>query len=367
MIAAADTMRPGRSRPQGALFSRLILLVLVVCGLAAAELADRDLVALAEGRHPRDAAIDRALDFLRTQARPSGALSEQHPTALTALAVMAHLAAGRTTEDAASGELLRRGIEHVLDGQDLDGYFGRKDGSRMYGHGIATLMVAEAFGLCRDEMLEARMRLALEKAVAVTVKAAQIAKSDQYAGGWHYEPNGKSSDLSLSGWQLMALHATDQVGLAVPPAVIQGAARYARNRVTEDGKVSYNNIGDDRPALRGLALLSAGVGGGLDTPEGKRHIASITARIVADPIQWQGAFLFYRFYYDAVGLNRAAPEQWATYGDQLEKLLIEHQSPDGSWPTAPGDNEGGFGPTYRTSMAVLALTVRRHVLPAYQR
>jgi len=347
-----------------------VLLLSLVTGAAtmpAAELSDRDVLAIAEGRHPRDAAIDRALTFLRTQARPSGALSEQHPVALTALAIIAHLAAGRTTEDGASGALLKRAIEYVLDNQDIDGYFGRKDGSRMYGHGIVTLMLAEAFGLCRDDSLEARIRIALDKAVALTVKAAQVQKSPQHAGGWRYEPNDNNSDLSLSGWQMMALHATDQVGIAVPPEVIAGALAYMRNRVTEDGKVSYEGLGDDRPALRGIALLCLGAGGALETPEGAKMAKAISARIAADPLQWQGEFFFYRAYYDAVGLNRSAPDLWSTYGDQLEKILIEHQSPDGSWPTPPGDNEGDKGLTYRTSMALLALTVRRHVLPAYQR
>lgn len=43
------------------------------------------------------------------------------------------------------GEALRRALAFVLrpDRQDKDGYFGRADGSRMYGHGIICLMLGE--------------------------------------------------------------------------------------------------------------------------------------------------------------------------------------------------------------------------------
>ena len=42
-------------------------------------------------------------------------------------------------------------------------------------------------------------------------------------GGWRYTPDATDSDLSLSGWQLMSLHAAQQVGVEVPSGVIDGA------------------------------------------------------------------------------------------------------------------------------------------------
>jgi hypothetical protein len=100
-----------------------------------------------------------------------------------------------------------------------------------------------------------------------------------------------------------------------------------------------------------------------DAPE----LSRVVARILSDPISWQGQWFFYRVYYDAVGMSRAAPEQWDAYGKHIEKLLCEHQNQDGSWSNPPGGNEGDHGPVYMTSLALLALAVNRHVLPAYQR
>ncbi len=233
----------------------------------------------------------------------------------------------------------------------------------MYGHGITTLMLAEALGMIIDEEREEAVRAALERAVAVTVAAARVPKSAQHRGGWRYQPRDQGSDLSLSGWQLMSLHACAQVGIDVPEAVIADAVAYARRLTSPDGRVGYESPGQDHPGLRGAALLSFAVGGQQDAPE----VARIADRILRQPIAWQGSWFFYRAYYDAVGLSRAVPAQWSAYAATLEGVLIDHQSEDGSWPTPPGDNEGNHGVVYRTAMATLALAVGKQVLPAYQR
>jgi hypothetical protein len=332
--------------------------------LAATELSDAEVIQALTVEAPRDRAIRTALGFLRSQSdRHDGSCGDRVKTAMTSMAVMAHLAAGITPDDAEHGEWMHRCLRYVLANQDENGYFGQNDGSRMYGHGITTLMLAEALGMSRDEELDERLRGALERAVAVTVNAARVHKQPGHEGGWRYQPGEDKSDLSLSGWQLMSLHATEQVGITVPEQVIAGAVAYAKHLVTADGKVGYENPGDDHPALRGLALLSLAIGHQAESPEA----AHVVARIQSDPITWQGQWFFYRVYYDAVGMSRVAPDQWDVYGKQLEKMLVEHQSPNGSWSAPPGGNEGDQGVVYCTSMAVLGLAVNRHVLPAYQR
>jgi hypothetical protein len=330
---------------------------------AAAELSDQEIIQLLTVEQPRDRAIRHGLAFLRLQQAHDGSVGSQVRTAMTSLAVMAHLAAGITPDDPEFGEWMHKCLQYVLTQQDENGYFGQLDGSRMYGHGITTLMIAEALGMIRDEELDERLRGCLERAVAVTVNAAKVHKAPGHEGGWRYQPSEDKSDLSLSGWQLMSLHATQQVGIAVPEAVIQGAVNYAKRLTTAEGKVGYDNPGEDHPALRGLALLSLMIGHLQDAPELKKVIA----RIQSDSISWQGGWFFYRVYYDAVGMSRAAPEQWEAYGKHIEKLLCEHQNQDGSWSNPPGGNEGDHGQVYMTSLALLALAVNRHVLPAYQR
>lgn len=340
----------------------------------AAELSDQQVIDALTIEVPRDVAIRKGLEYLRARQQPDGSVGEKIPTALTSIAVMAHLAAGVTPSDPQYGPWIRNAVEFVLSKQDKDGYFGSLDSSRMYGHGMATLMLAEALGMCRDETtsmgrdLDERIRGALERAVAVTVGAARIPKAPVHQGGWRYTPADGSSDLSLSGWQLMGLHAAEQVGIAVPPEIIAGAIAFVKRMTTADGNVGY----DHPPAagepphvpLRGLSMLAFAIG----REQEAKEVSAVAARIQADPLVWQGAWLLYRAYYDAVGMSRAAPEAWDDYGPKLEKVLVEHQNPDGSWPVPPGDGgEGEYGPVYLTSMAILALAVQRHVLPAYQR
>ena len=343
----------------------LLLLLLAGGGAAAAasELSDQEIIQVLTVEQARDRAIRHGLAFLRLQQSHDGSLGSQVRTAMTSLAVMAHLAAGITPDDPEFGEWMHKCLQFVLSQQDENGYFGQLDGSRMYGHGITTLMLAEALGMVRDEELDERLRSCLERAVAVTVNAAKVHKAPGQEGGWRYQPQEDHSDLSLSGWQLMSLHATQQVGIAVPEAVIQGAVAYTKRLTTTEGKVGYDNPGEDHPALRGLALISLMIGHLQVAPELKRVIA----RIQGDAISWQGGWFFYRVYYDSVGMSRAAPEQWESYGKHIEKLLCEHQNQDGSWSNPPGGNEGDQGPVYMTSLALLALAVNRHVLPAYQR
>ena len=352
-----------KSGSRGIVFALGLVIFSCLLVTPAVELSDQDVIRILTSEQPRDRAIRRALEYIRQEQDQTGRVGDKHAMAMTSLALMAHLAAGITPNDPEHGPWLQRSLRYVLAQQDSNGYFGTADNSRMYGHGIAALMLAEALGMTRDDDLEDRIRLALERAVAVIVNAAMVKKDEQNKGGWRYQPHEDKSDLSLSGWQLMALHATQQVGITVPETVITGAVEYAKRMTTDDGKVGYENRGSDHAALRGLALLSFMIGRQGEAPQ----VARIVARIQSDPLSWQGNWFFYRVYYDAVGMSRAAPTQWDTYGKQVEKILVDHQSQDGSWSQPPGGNEDDKGKIYMTSMALLALTVNRHVLPAYQR
>lgn len=348
-------------------WSILSLIAILLCRVnvsTAAELSDQEILKLLNSRQPREKAINKALTWMRSQQQTDGSLCKDgHKVAMTSLGIMAHLSAGVSFNDAEHGEWLQKSLRYVLKCQDSKGYYGSKDNSRMYGHGITTLMLAEALGMVGDAAIEEELRLSLERAVQVTVNAAKIKKPAQHAGGWRYTPTAADSDLSLSGWQLMSLHAAQQVGIVVPKEIIANAVKYAKQNTTKDGKVGYQGASEHGPTLRGLGMLCLTIGGKKKDP----LVSAIKKRILAEPIKWQGSRLFYQAYYDSVGMSRGAPEAWETYGPLLRKVLVEHQKKDGSWPIPPGNDEGSLGPVYLTSMAVLALAVDSHILPAYER
>ena len=345
------------------LLKALMLVPSLAASLFAADLSDQEVLKRLEGNQPVDVAMRKGLEYLRQQQKPDGSASERYPVALTAMAVMAHFAAGHPPADKQYGPWLRKSINYVLSKQDSSGYLGAADGSRMYGHGIATLMLAEALGMPRDDEMDDIIRKALKKAVQVTVNAARAPKSPEQAGGWRYTPDATDSDVSLSGWQILSLHATQQVGIPVPESVITGAVDYTKRMISPEGKVGYQNPDQEHPALRGLALLVLIIGHQEKDP----LLRKIADRMMTDPIAWRGDHFYYRAYYDAVGLSRAFPDLWEKYLPKYESVLLPHQKEDGSFDTSVDGEAQGAGPTYTTSMAVMAFAVQRHVLPAYQR
>src|SRR6202042_353670 len=94
------------------------------------------------------------------------------------------------------------------------------DGSQgpMYGHGFATLFLAEVYGITGDEAVKEK----LQKAVNIIVKS-QSAK-----GGWRYTPEPIDADVSVTVFQVMALRAARNAGIAVDANVIAKAIKYIR-------------------------------------------------------------------------------------------------------------------------------------------
>ena len=124
----------------------IILLLNFGAPIFAGEPSDQEVLKTLTTDQPRDKAVRKGLEFIRQNQKSTGAVGEKYPTALSAMAVMAHLAAGHPPADKQYGPWIRKSINYVLSKQNADGYFGEADGSRMYGHGLCTLMLAEEIG-----------------------------------------------------------------------------------------------------------------------------------------------------------------------------------------------------------------------------
>ena len=112
----------------------------------------------------------------------------------------------------------RKALDYVLqpDSQTPEGYFGAKDGSRMYGHGITTLMLAEMLGMGADANQDELIRTRCRHAVELILRAQKVTKNELNQGGWRYTPDAGDSDMSVTVWQTMALRAAKNAGLDVP-------------------------------------------------------------------------------------------------------------------------------------------------------
>lgn len=325
-----------------------------------------------------DRSVNRGVGYLLSIQRDNGAVADRgHEVAMSSLAIMAMAAIGvqpDTTSERGRG--MHRAIEYVLsdDHQDEHGYLGGKDGSRMYGHGITTLMLTEMLGMGATSEQNERIHRALTSAIELMLAAQRVSKSEKLRGGWRYTPSSRDSDLSVSVWQLMALRSAKNDGLDVPGKAIEDALDYLRysyaSPMNRDGtprdKISGFSYtpGTHHPSftMTAAGLLAMQVCGQYDSP----LVAGASEWLLQHPPRKNERFFHYGVYYYAQGMHQAGGK-YAEVADQLvPELLLDSQQSDGSWLARAGE-ERNVGTVYATALSILSLSVRYHYLPIYQR
>jgi hypothetical protein len=290
-------------------------------------------------------AVDRGLAWLAAQQHADGAWSKN--PALNSLALLAFLSAGHVPASKTYGDVVDRGLGFVLTQQTEDGAF-TANGAMMYGQGITSLLLAEISGMSsRDK----QVRPALKKAVDLILRAQAVEKGPIYEGGWRYDPTSTDSDLSVTVWQVVALKAASGAGIAVPRTAMERAVAYIKRCQHPSGGFSYQQGGLPNQSRTASIILALRLCGLPDDPA----IQRAREWLAANPLHWESEFFYHGAYYCAhagAGLD--------------EQILLDHQSPEGSWPPPPSTpDEAVAGPLYTTSMAILALTARWNYLPVY--
>jgi len=325
-----------------------------------------------------DRAVKSGVEYLIQKQRDSGAISDRgHDVAMTSLAIMAMASMGVTPQRfSAAGRSMTKAVDFVLEKkhQDMQGYLGGRDGSRMYGHGITTLMLTEILGMGENVEQNERIHEMLVNAIKLILAAQKVSKSQKLQGGWRYTPTSRDSDLSVSVWQLMALRSAKNDGLDVPGEAIDAALQYLRHSyvspMNRDGtprdKVagfSYTP-GTHHPSftMSAAGLLAMQVCGQYDSP----MVKGASEWLMQHPPKPVERFFFYGLYYYAQGMHQAGGKYAERADELVPSLLLETQRSDGAW-LARGGEERNVGTVYSTALAVLCLSVRYHYLPIYQR
>lgn len=304
-------------------------------------------------------ALERALEFLASKQREDGSWSSN--PAISGLVMTAFLACGHLPGEGPYGELLDRGLDNILKHQESSGAFTTR--GQMYEHGIVTLLLAEVVGMTDHR----RARQALERAVALTLRAQNVSKSARDAGGWRYTPNSSDSDLSVTAWQMLALRAARNAGENVPADAIARAVAYVRRCAVPAGSgggFAYQPGGGANRARTGAGTLALQLCGAYDSPEAQAG----AEYLYRNPLGWGGEWYYYALYYGTQASFQAGGKYWEKWRERMESTLLSRQKEDGSWPYPTGNNEEGrAGPLYPTAMVVLSLAVHYNYLPAYQR
>lgn len=325
-----------------------------------------------------DLAIDKAVNYLISKQRDDGAILDKgHDTTMTALSIMALASVGIQPSDTMPrGQAMGRALEFVLrdDRVDKEGYFGRADGSRMYGHGIVTLMLTEMLGMGASEKQDQLIHQRCQNAIDVILASQKVNKPTQFRGGWRYNPESRDADLSVSVWQLMALRSARNDGLQVPATAIDEAVEYLKRSYSSP--LDRNGLPDKKAGgfcyephhnnpsftMTAAGLLAMQVCGEYDSP----LVHGAADWLLEHPPKWKERFCSYGTYYYAQGMYQRGGDHAKTAGELVQQMLLEKQNSDGSW-TAENGSERGHGAVYATSMAVLSLSVKYHYLPIYQK
>ena len=99
----------------------------------------------------------------------------------------------------------------------------------MYGHGFATLFLAEVYGMSPDPLVREKLSNA--------VKLILSTQNDE--GGWRYEPKRQDADISVTVCQIMALRAARNAGMFVPNKTIDRCTDYVKRSQNADGGFMY--------------------------------------------------------------------------------------------------------------------------------
>ncbi|MEZ6094447.1 MAG: prenyltransferase/squalene oxidase repeat-containing protein [Pirellulaceae bacterium] len=334
-----------------------------------------------------DSAVDRGLDYLAAKqisreaanamGRPELAGSFEEPacvgnTGITSLAVMAFLAKGHLPGRGRFGEAINLGIDYILSQQLENGLLvshnvrGRTTGL-MYEHSISTLLLGEVSGMVDPERQQ-KIDDVLSRALLVLLQAQKVPKSDANTGGWRYTPGTTDSDLSLTGWSIMALRAAKLNGAAIPDEHIEMAVSYILNCQTRDGAFAYMpGGGPSSTSMTGIAVLClelCGEHGNEDLLAAGDFILNQPPQMT-DPIGNPIRFRYYAWYYCGQAMFQLGGKYWNEFAPVMYDSLLENQSADGSWKYP--ENFFVYNTTYPTSVAILTLTVSARQLPIYQR
>ena len=187
-------------------------------------------------------------------------------------------------------------------------------------------------------------------------------------GGWRYEP-GIDSDMSVTGWFVMALQSARMAGLEVPSPVFEPSQRVSRRASPATAAAATPTARRDgatlhahrrRPAVPPVSGLAA-----------RRSAAATRASTTCSPTcpTWDKRNVYY-WYYATQVLHHMEGTPWRAWNEEMRKLLPEKQvtrgRERGSWDP-DGDRWGDDGGRlYVTCLSLYMLEVYYRHLPLYQ-
>jgi hypothetical protein len=317
-----------------------------------------------------EAAIQRGLDRLvALQSKTTGAFGKRHKLASTSLAGLALLAAGEHVGRGHRGMAVKRAVDYILGDQVMRElrpgmvfFHDGEESGRTHAHGYAILFLSQVYGHTdRDPEILAAVRAA----VATSIRA------QTGLGGYGYRLRGESGfgrdEASVTVTQIAALRAARDMGVYVPPDVIEHAIGYVKRSMARDGSVMYSLTMENRNTtyeLTAAAVSTLNASGVYDSEELQRGLKFMRASMAKakSPAKAAKDFYFYGNLYACQALFQAGGSDWEAWFPPVRQELLDQQQPNHGWEDPRGDGEA-----YATATALLILQTPKRLIPIFTR
>jgi len=361
-------------------FKTTLLLLLALSFSASSVLAEGEW----EVTPASERALQKGLEWLARNQGPEGNWNS-NDLGLVGMGALAFLSAGYLPGRGRYGNTVQRALDFVTRNAKPSGLLNISNAQRdMYNHGLAAFALGQAYGMTNDKALSN----VLDKSLKL------ISNTQAEDGGWDYRARrqGRGHDLSLVVMQAKALRGAMDSGLEVSPEVvgsaIQSVRRYYKSRsgknglsnpkaaMLEAGQFTYSG------GHGTLAMAAAGVvclqefGQYADWRIGK-NLDVIQAAIGRDssPGARNGKLPCedaYTLYYVGQALYQVGGKRWRESYPRLRDYLVASQmlnsgesAQDGLW--RDHKRVGGQpGDLYGTAVACFVLAMPNRYLPILQ-
>ena len=336
------------------------------------------------GTESSEAAVQEALKWFSRHQLPNGSWTLKHNlacrnacgnpckelkrakqiNAATSLALLPFLGAGQTHMEGEFERVVFRGLQFLAQngkpgkvrGMPVIDY--RGVGGNMYDHGLAAIVLCEAYAMTGDPALAGPAQAAIN--FIVTAQCSD--------GGWRYTPRQSSGgDTSVVGWQVMALKSGYMGHLAVPPSSIQGSILFM-NKVQSNGGAQYGYAEPSdnyKSGVTAVGLLCRMYTGW--KKEDPRIVKGVELLAKHAPSK-EGTNL-YLDYYAAQVLRQYGGPLWDEFNVKLRDFLVAKQAKDGgakgSWHFSDKGHFNEAGRLCQTSFATMILEVYYRHMPLY--
>lgn len=325
------------------------------------------------GTSATEGAVAAGLAWLAKYQRSDGSWSLKGPysdgsqfdnaAAATAMALLAFQGAGNTHEKGKYRQNVERGINFLLRLQDERGNFYRSGPlhSGLYSQAQCTIAICELYGMTKDSLLREPAQRAINYCVEV---------QDKKRGGWRYIP-GEDSDLSVTGWFVMALQSAKMAQLEVPSPTLNLVNQFLDSVAHDSGsRYAYIIGGEPKRSMTAEGLLCRQWMGWPQRDDRLQRGADTLVTKENLP-RWDDRDVYY-WYYATQVLHHLEDDRWETWNHLMRELLPEKQEKKGvetgSWnPTRPKPDAWGFhgGRLYVTCLSIYILEVYYRHLPVY--